>query len=158
MFSANVQSRKFYSSDFLLKKFIPGKMDEITPDFTPALPCSPQSQEFQQALLPPTSPHSLTVCDLSPWDTFAWWVMKTLYCSRLSTFNSNRQISKQMNYQIKGFLRLKGSKEMPGSPCTVQSCPTCSTEPSLEKRGHKLLRTIILAARDHLLLKDCFIR
>lgn len=92
--SSNVQSRKVCSSDFSLKEFIPGKTDEITTDLTPAFPCSPQSQESQQ-----TSPHSLTVCDLSPCNTFAGQVMKILYCSKLGTFNSN----KQTNKEIKGF-------------------------------------------------------
>lgn len=68
---------------------------------------------------------------------------------------TNKQANKQGNKRL---LRLKGSKEMPDSPYTVQSWPICSTEPSLEKRRYKPLSTIILAARDHLLLKDCFIR
>lgn len=90
-----------------------------------------------------------------PVQHFCRWDMKIPYYSELGTFNSNRQTSKQINKRLLG---LKGSEEMPDSPYTVQPWPTCCTEPSLETHGHKPLGTTVVAARDHLLLKDCFIR
>jgi len=114
MLSANpdVQFRKVSSSDISLKKFIPGKMDEIIPDLIPTHPCGPQSQESQQTSVPPATPRSLTVCGLSLCNTCAWWVMKILYHRELGTYNANRQASKQENKRL---LRGKGSKKMPDS-------------------------------------------